>query len=105
VTGQELVDQVELVEPFQSGYLRVRLPQWANPQAYVRLYIVGSSAGGRAFGPWGHLFDRSTQEAIGVATPQEFVLFGAMNTKTFLREEAQPYTGQLDPSDTPTPDA
>ncbi len=42
---------------------RIRQPQWAFPRAYIRLPLLADGK----YGPWAELYDRRSQEAIGVA--------------------------------------
>lgn len=60
-----------LNEAREKGLVWVRKPQWANPQARVKLDKFGEY-----YGPWGHLYDEPTQTAIGVPIPQDFLVLG-----------------------------
>ena len=73
----------------KKGIARVRLPIWANKNAYMKIDLVG---GGR-LGPWGKLYERGTQEAIGEPTPQILSVIG--DTSDGYEE----YTGELDADD------
>lgn len=76
---------------FEQGVLRIRQPQWYSAACYLRLN--GDEKVGLY--PWAKLFDRSTQKAIGVGTPQE------MLTIMMDREEDvwEAYTGEPDSED------
>lgn len=65
-----------LAEAATKGILRVRQNHWANPSAYLKIDVFDG-----LLGPWGHLYDRPTQEAIGAATPQTFPLFGESSSE------------------------
>ena len=99
MTGQELIDHAPLSK-VGHGYVRVRDSKWANPDAYLRLSVFLRAENGRVLGPWGHLFDRRTQEAIGEKTPQQLLTFAPPFSKVeFLAGNISPYTGPLDPAD------
>lgn len=84
------------------AYIRLRETAWANPQAYARFSVVRTYDGSRTLGPWMHLFDRLTQEVIGVPTPQVHLLvLDPDMTARVLEEDHDVYTGPLDPADTP----
>jgi hypothetical protein len=97
MTGRELLQAVALSSEGHA-YIRIRDSRWANPHAYARLRVVQMGHGPRALGPWVHLFDRPTQEAIGEPTPQA-VLITATSLPAFFAEEVIEYTGPLDPKD------
>lgn len=98
MTGQQLIDAVALGES-ELGFVRCRDAKWANPDAYLRLAVLVID-GQRNIGPWAHLYDRATQEAIGEPTPQAFVTFMApFNMSAFLTQDYDPWTGALDPAD------
>jgi hypothetical protein len=92
MTGRELLDSAQI-----PGFIRFREPIWASPACYMRLYVTE-----HGIGPWGHLFDRPTQQAIGEPTPQVFPTFGrAFMIEPLLNVIVEPYTGELDPADRP----
>jgi hypothetical protein len=86
-----------LREAAEQGIQRLRREEW-GPTAYLRLDLVtfGSE---RSAGPWGHLYDRGTQEATGAETPQDVLLLGA-DAGAWL-----PYEGALDRTDAGPGDA
>lgn len=94
---------VDLTTPYPH-YVRFRDPKWANPDAYARLSVVEitgkDGSVGTTIGPWVHLFDRRTQEAVGEPTPQHTPSFmPPFNFKTFLAEELEEWKGPLDLAD------
>lgn len=78
-----------LSEAAKRGITRLRLPWWANENAYVRIDIVGN---GQA-GVWLHLYDRAAQEAIGEPTPQSVLCIGDSTV------DYEAYQGKLDRED------
>lgn len=72
----------------KAGISRFRLPQWASPNCYARIDLVDGGCG-----PWFHLYDRPTQEAIGADTPQSVMGIGDTT------DDYEPYDGPLDPED------
>lgn len=78
-----------LSEATKAGITRLRMPIWANPRAYGRIDILDGF-----MGPWFHLFDRQTQEAIGEPTPQTILVMQ-------VEGQFDPYDGQLDEADNP----
>lgn len=66
----------------------------------MRLSVI-ESAGKRSLGPWVHLFDRVTQEAIGERTPQVvLVIMAPFNLRAFVTQDYDPWLGALDVADT-----
>jgi hypothetical protein len=102
MTGRELIYSVALSKAGHA-YVRVRNPKWANQHAYLRLSVLLNSDDGmptRCLGPWAHLYDRPTQEVIGVETPQQILtLMPPFDYNGFLTEEVDLFTGDLDPDD------
>ena len=97
VTGRQIINRTVFDGP--HTYLRVRRPQWANPEAYYRVSLLRSHDGSVQLGPWLHLFDRKTQEAISVETPQAMLILGKIDS--FHKSVFDLYTGPLDPADDP----
>ena len=60
-----------LIEASQKGIDKVRKAIWANPEAYMKIDIVDGK-----LGPWGHLYDQPTQDALGVESPQNTLIIG-----------------------------
>ena len=77
-------------EAAQKNIRRVRLSVWRSPNAYLRLPPIKD---GTLAGVWAHLFDRGSQQAIEVSTPQEVIMFGD-TTDDYVE-----YTGPLDEDD------
>lgn len=101
MTGQQLIETAEL-SVAGHAYIRCRDPNWASPQAYIRLSVLLHN-GQRTLGPWAHLFDRVTQEAIGEPTPQATLTFmPPFNREAFFSQEYDPWAGDLDHEDEPT---
>lgn len=99
MTGQQLIDAVEL-NGFGHAYVRCRDPKWADPNDYLRLSVLITQGNKRSIGPWAHLFARRTQEIIGEKTPQVMFTFQKpFDIATFLTEELEQWTGELDPAD------
>lgn len=80
---------MRIKEATEQGISRLRDPQWANHHAYVRIDLVEVN-GVTGHGPWAHLYDRKTQEAIGEPTPQTFLI------TSLIDDSGEPYTGELD---------
>lgn len=78
-------------EAFSAGVSRLRLPVW-NPAAYIKIDIIQQGKT-RFIGPWFHLYDRATQEAIGEPTPQHALRIGDNES------DYEAYTGPLDKDD------
>ena len=98
MTGRTLVNTA-LMNKGKHTYVRVRDPKWANPDAYLRLSVI-EHRDERSIGPWGHLFDRRSQEAIGEPTPQQlFTMMPPFDFAAFMDEEVVLYTGPFDPAD------
>jgi hypothetical protein len=73
-------------ELFEQGHRRIRLPQWAHPQAYLRFTEV-VSAQSSGYGPWLRLFD-PTQEVLDIPVgSQQVPVWSAAG------DEWEPYTG------------
>ncbi len=53
----------------KHGISRVRRPMWAYETSYLKIDLRPDGMRG----PWLHLFDRGTQEAIDEPTPQTFI--------------------------------
>ena len=101
MTGQQIIDAAELKHG--HAHIRVRDRKWANPQAYMRLSVLQHDHDGRVIGPWAHLFDRQTQQAIGEPTPQAVLtLMPPFNTRAFLSGDFDVWTGDLDPAEEET---
>lgn len=83
---------MSLAELQAAGIARFRKPQWSNPGAYLRIDILGDGTRG----PWAHLFDRLSQEAIGEPTPQTFLALALSDDSTGWL----PWDGTLDVADT-----
>lgn len=73
-----------------AGIARFLRPVWADPAAYARIDLTP----GGFRGPWMHLYDRRTQEAIGEPTPQHMPCVGDAT------DDYEPYHGEPDPADT-----
>lgn len=58
-------------EAVAQGIYRIRRPNWTSPAAYLRLSVV-EMFGVKVLGPAFRFYDRPTQQAIGVETPQVF---------------------------------
>ncbi len=78
-----------LSEAAAIGMSRVRLPVWADPQAYLKMTLP--PRGGR--GVWVELFERKTQEYTGEPTPQK-ILCVEDDEGGFVE-----YVGKRDPKD------
>ena len=78
-----------LAEAAKAEIARVRLTQWANADAYLKIDLFP----GGMCGPWAHLYERKTQEAIGESTPQNLLTMYA-DCPDFV-----PYSGPLDKDD------
>jgi len=99
VTGQQLIDAAEL-STVGHAYIRCREAIWANSNAYIRLSVVVHD-GKRLLGPWAHLYDRKTQEAIGEPTPQSLLtVLPPFDRNAFLHGDHEPWTGPLDAAET-----
>jgi len=77
-------------EAVVRGIERLRLEVWADPHAYLKLDLL---PGGMS-GPWAHLYDRVTQEAIGEPTPQDILAFHLDSDDRFVA-----YAGPRDRDD------
>ena len=60
-----------LSEASQQGIQKLRKPQWVT-KAYLQIDLFPN--GGH--GPWGHLYDKETQQVIGEPTPQHVLVLG-----------------------------
>ena len=79
---------MKLEEAAAAGIARVRLPQWANPDAYLKLDLMADGK----MGPWLHLYDRRSQEVIDEPTPQNVI--GAWQTRG--DDDFEEYKGPID---------
>ncbi len=68
---------------------RVRKPEWANPQAYLRLPLLTTG-----YGPWAELYDDVTQrDVLGVRPGSQRLL-----TITMMDDDGyEPFTGEASP--------
>lgn len=85
-----------LAEAVAAGISRWRMPNWHYPNAYVRIDIIEKPDRSRTRGPWAHLFSPDEQKAIGVETPQSYIIMeGGI-------DDMEPYTGPIaDEDDAP----
>jgi hypothetical protein len=79
------------IDMVRAGHERIRKTVWANANAYLRIHIVN-----KGFGPWGYLYDRTSQEGIGEPTPQTMTLF---QPGTEEDPGWEPYAGPRDSED------
>lgn len=82
-------------EATSQGIARIRLPQWENPDAYLRIDLIDID-GTWGHGPWLHLFDRPSQEIIEAPTPQT-LLYVLLYSDT---NDFEKYSGPIDEADT-----
>lgn len=76
-----------LNEVVALGISRVRRNVWTEG-SYLKLYLIGNK-----IGPWGQIYDRGTQSAIGAPTPQEILVMGDSC------DDYVEYVGELDQED------
>lgn len=58
-------------EAIDKNIAKIRKPYWANPDAYLKLHLLGNGTRG----PWVELYDEPCQRVIGEPTPQRFPFF------------------------------
>jgi hypothetical protein len=61
-----------LSECTEKGIDKVRKAVWADPDAHLELDLM---EGGKR-GPWGHLYDKASQDAMDVECPQDILVLG-----------------------------
>ena len=77
-----------LREAAARGIERVRLPNWALPNDYLKLRLIPQPNGEIWRGPWGELYS-PLQRDLGVDRPQQISIL--MDTNDLW----EPYTGEL----------
>lgn len=77
-----------LDEAVRQKTTRVRKPYWANAVAYLKIETFQGRPSGI-----GHLFERPTQEALGMKTPTALFVFEDS------ADDWEPYAGERDHND------
>lgn len=75
---------MKLTEAAVKGICRVRLPQWADADTYLKIDLIDGG-----IGPWGHLYSPHTQKAIHAPTPQDLLIIGDTD------DEYEEYKGEI----------
>lgn len=83
----DTVREMNLLQAAEQGIERVRLPQWRDPLAHIKIDIID----GR-LGPWAHLYDPFNTECNG-RDPYDMLVSQADDTRFVA------YTGPLHDSE------
>lgn len=78
--------KVTITEAMSNGVLRVRLNQWANPNAYLLLPLLPD--GGH--GPWTELYDPPSQGVLGIRPGSQRILSFTMTNSDWVEYGDEP---------------
>ena len=78
---------MNLQQAVVKGIVRLRRPEWAAG-VYVKIDLCDDS-----MGPWVHLYDRCSQQAIGTKTPEDVIWLSCNE------DDYEEYEGELDRED------
>jgi hypothetical protein len=81
---------MNVIDACEKRIPRIRLENWANPNAYLRLPLLRNSE----YGPWSELYDDDIQENVLNIRPgsQRVFLFSVSNIEEFVQ-----YNGPISP--------